>query len=541
MGSVEMRDVIIVGAGSSGCALASGLSHVQGLDVLLLEAGLTDRNPWLRLPIGYYRTMFDDRYSWRFLGEPEAALNQRIIEHPQGKVLGGSSSINGLVYIRGAASDYDGWAKLLSDPRWRYDKILPLFIRSERNHDLHDDFHGDNGGLEVAFPHYDNPFLDAFVNDAVRLGIPANPDFNGLTLEGVGRFQLTAARGMRSSSARAFLPRASKGLEVRVGQRVTRVLLEKHRAIGVDVMDESSHASRLLCRHEVVLCAGAINTPKLLQLSGIGPADLLHRLGLQVAVNLPDVGANLQDHLQVRMAHETEERNSLNALQNSLLRRARAAARYLWQLEGDLTVGAGVVGLFAYSELSLPAPDIQMHVIPFSAAVPGRLHAVGGVTTSVCGLRPFSRGTVEAAGVDPFLPPRICFNYLSDIRDLYALREGLRLASRILAGPAVSRLVRSQLFPEALDMNDDAAIDAYVRSSATTIFHPAGTCAMGRDGSGGVDSRLRVHGITGLRVADASIMPAIVSGNTNAACIMIGERAADEIAASLLATPGDAP
>ncbi|MFG6459718.1 GMC family oxidoreductase [Roseateles sp. BYS96W] len=533
MNKNEVWDVIVVGAGSSGCVVANRLAQIPHLKVLLLEAGASDWNPWLKLPIGYYRTMFDGRYSWRFKGEPEDGLDGRVIEHPRGKVLGGSSAINGLVYIRGAASDYDSWATLLGDSSWNYENVLPFFQASERNHDIRDEFHGSDGSLDVAFPRYKNEFLDAFISDAVALGIPFNADFNGRQLSGVGRFQLTAARGIRSSAARAFLRRKPSNLEVRVRQQVNRIILDNGRAVGVEVHGPNGNVSRINCRNEVVVCAGAINTPKLLQLSGIGAAGLLERIGVQVKVDNPEIGSNLQDHIQVRMSHETDEKHSLNALQRSWLRRLRAGTRYVWRRDGELTVGAGVVGLFAYSETGLPAPDLQMHVIPFSAAQPGRLHSVGGVTTSICGLRPYSRGSVEAVSSDSRHPPRLRFNYLSDARDYQPLREGLRLASKVLDGVNVSKLIKSRLFPAAIDLRDDVSLDSYIRSCATTIFHPAGTCAMGHNGRGAVDSRMRVHGVNGLRVADASIMPSIVSGNINSACMMIGERAAWEIAGSL--------
>ncbi len=522
-------DFIVIGAGASGCIIATRLADRSDARVLLLEAGPSDDGLRFRVPMLYYSTIDDEDVSWRYLGAPELGLNDRTVSHPRGKVLGGCTSTNGLVYIRGARSDFDEWAKAVCDDRWAFRNVLPLFKQSERNVDIRDEYHGADGEVEVAFPRYRNAFMDAFEEAAVVAGIPRNPDFNGVTQDGVGRYQLTAGRWGRSSTSRAFLRRCrSEVLFVKTNRLVTRIRIERARAVGVDVIGPDG-PERYDCSGEIVLCAGAFNSPKILQLSGIGPEAVLRRLGIKPLLINERVGAGLQDHLQVRLLVETAEDLSMNALQRNRFRQTTAALQYAFTRSGDLSIGAAVAGLFARSQSNLVAPDIQVHVIPFSAEVPGRLHGVGGATVSVCSLRPTSRGSVEATSSDPRVAPRIHCNYLGVDSDILPLRHGLRLMEDLLWRAPLAGLIRSRLVPRLLDFKDQAALDFYVRSSGTTIFHPACTCAMGPPGLGVVNSTLSVHGVDALRVADASIMPAVVSGNTSAACMMIGERAAQDI------------
>lgn len=519
----ESFDVIVIGAGSAGCIVAGRLASVSGCRVLLLEAGGQAADPWLTIPAGYYRTLQNPKVDWGYIADKERGLDGRRIRLRQGKVLGGGSAVNGMVYIRGAATDFDGWAEKLDDANWSYSNVLPLFRRSENNRNLNNAYHGTDGPISVAWPAYRSRLTETFIEAAIDTGLSSNEDFNGPMMEGVGYYQLTAYE-LRRSSAADFLAEQGANLEVRLNHQVSRIILRNGCAIGVEVIDSDYNISTIYCDGEIVLSAGAIATPSILQRSGIGPASLLEGVGVPVVLDNPEVGMNLQDHLQVRVIFETDETDSLNAQQNSVLQ-----AGGLPEEGGDhLSVGAGLAGLFAKTE-DVSSPDIQFHVLPFSEEVPGRMHGVGGITTSVCLLRPKSRGSVAITEANPFSSPRIHCSYLTSPGDEIPLREGLRLLGRI--ADRMTSVIKSSLSPISLSDSDDA-LDAYVRRIASTIYHPVGTCAMGKL-DGVVDSQLRVKGITSLWVADASIMPTIVSGNTNAACLMIGERAADEIIATM--------
>ena len=524
-------DIIVVGAGAAGWVVAVRLARV-GASILLLEAGPQDRGLRFQVPLLYYATISDPTVSWGYSSVSEAGLEGRAISHPRGRVLGGSTSTNGLVYIRGAASDFDAWAEHVGDPGWSFPRVLELFRRSERNLDHDGPYHGTEGELDVAYPDYQNPLLDAFVDTAVDAGIARNPDFNGPELDGVGWYQLTAGPKGRSSASRAFLGAAPETLVVWTDHLVTRVRFDCGRAIGVEAIGPDGPVD-IDADGEVILCCGAFNSPQILHRSGIGPRDVLRGLDLPPVVVNGAVGAQLQDHLQVRILVRTSDSYSLNSLQRNRLRRGAAAARYMLGGGGPFSIGAGVAGLFGRSDAAEPAPDFQLHVIPFSSEDPGRLHAVGGVTFSICSLRPYARGHVRTESLDPRAKPRIWCNYLGDPRDYAPLRAGVRLTESLLHRQPLAGFVQGRIAGDPLLDADDDELNQAIRACGTTIFHPACTCAMGPDGVGVVDAHLRVRGVQRLRVADASVMPSVVSGNTAAAVMMIGERCADLVRAAL--------
>lgn len=522
-------DYIIVGAGSAGCVLADRLSATGRHKVLILEAGGHDWNPWIHIPVGYAKLIFNPAVNWGYETEPEPEAGNRRIYWPRGKVLGGSSAINGLIYIRGNRGDYDQWRQA-GCTGWGYDDLLPYFRRSENQARGADEFHGTGGPLAVSDLADAHPLCEAFIAAAEAVGIPRNPDFNGARQEGAGYYQLTTRRGLRCSAARAFLKPALKrtNLHLRKRAQVRRVLIEEGRATGVEV-DTGAGPQRIRARREVILAAGAINSPQLLELSGIGAAAHLRALGIEVVADRPAVGENLQDHYQVRHVIKASQPVTLNDRMASLRGRIGIGLDYLLRQRGPLTVSAGQAGVFARTRPELDYPDIQIHFLTLSTDQPGKsLHPFSGFTSSVCQLRPESRGAVHIASADPAAAPRINASYLSAPADRATIVAGMRLSRRILRAAPLEPLVEEELKPPAEAETDDALLD-YARTTGSSIFHPVGTCRMGADADSVVDPRLRVRGVTGLRVVDASIMPTLVSGNTNAPAIMIGEKGADMI------------
>jgi choline dehydrogenase len=525
----EQHDYVIVGAGSAGCALAGRLSEDPRRSVALIEAGGRDRNLWLHIPVGYYRTGWRPEFSWNFQTEPEPRLGGRRIMWPRGRVLGGSSAINGLVYMRGQPEDFDAWRQL-GNVGWDWRSLLPLFRRSEDQERGADALHGVGGPLGVSNLTLRHEICEAYLRAAVECGIPHNPDFNGPTQEGVGYYQLTNRNGWRCSAATAYLrpARGRANLRVMTGLQVDRVLFEGARAIGI-IGRIGERQVRMLARREVILCAGALNSPHLLQLSGVGPAALLSQHGIAVVRDLPGVGENLQDHFQIKTVFKCTRTITFNDDYKSLWRRAKIAAEYVFKRTGPMTIGAGQIGIFARTQPGAATPDVQFHMMPFSSDDPTKgMHDFPGFTASICQLRPESRGQVALRSPDPRAHPRIVANYLATETDRRVVLDGLRLARRIGRAPALAPYVASEYLPGDQCQSDDELM-AHTARWGSTIFHPAGTCKMGQDETSVVDARLRVRGVERLRVADASIMPTLISGNTNAACIVIGEKLADLI------------
>jgi choline dehydrogenase len=524
----EEFDFIVVGAGSAGCVLANRLSAVPTERVLLLEAGGRDRNPWIHLPIGYYRTLFDPRLGWGYQTEPEPGLNGRRIPWPRGKVLGGSSSINGLVYIRGQKEDFDHWRQL-GNPGWSYEDVLPYFKRAEDQQRGADDYHGAGGPLAVSdsTPH---ELCEAYIRACEEIGIARNPDFNGALQDGAGYFQLTNRKGLRCSAAVGYLRPARRrpNLKIETGALVARIEFDGRRVRGVRYRQNG--AQRVAhARREIVLAAGAINSPQILQLSGVGPGALLQALGIHIVHELPGVGSNLQDHFQARSIYRCTRPITLNDRVRSPFQKALMGLEWLLFRTGPLTIGAGQGGIFARTRPELASPDVQFHIILFSAERPGEaLHRFPGFTASVCQLRPESRGTVAIRSADPTEKPSIVANYLASETDRRCIVGGLQLARRLSRTEALQPYIAEEIEPGP-DKASDEDLLAHARARGGTIFHPSGTCMMGpaRNPMAVVDHELRVHGLSGLRVADAGVMPTVVSGNTNAACIMIGEKAAE--------------
>ncbi len=525
-------DYVIVGGGSSGCVLANRLSARSDVRVLLLEAGPADRNPWIHVPGGIFKLINNPAVDWCFKSEPEPGLNGRQMGLPVGRVLGGSSSINGMIYIRGQREDYDAWARL-GNRGWGYDDVLPLFRRSEDQQRGADPFHGTGGPLAVSDPRSSFPVVRAFMAAAQEAGLPANGDFNGAMQEGVGPFQLTVRNGRRSSTARAFLRPAMRraNLTVVTGALAHAVLFEGRRAVGVRYL-QGGVMHEALATRETVLTAGAIGSPKLLQLSGVGDAKALTALGIPVVHDLAGVGRNFQDHLQARLVFKTRDPITLNDQARTAWQRMFIGMDYVFRRRGALTFGASLAGAFARTQPELASPDVQFHFQPLSVdSYDTGLNKFSAFTLSVCQLRPTSRGDVSLRSADPAESARIRGNYLQTQADCDAMVRGVRLAQRIVAAPSLRAQVVERVRPTP-GLESDEEILGYVRDTGMTIFHPSGTCRMGEGADAVVNDSLQVHGLTGLRVADGSIMPTLVSGNTNAAAIMIGEKAAELMLAS---------
>jgi len=520
-------DFIVIGAGSAGCAVAARLSEDPVTRVLLLEAGGDDDNRWIHIPLGFGKTFADPSVNWCYETEPDPGAGDRRVYWPRGKVLGGSSSINGMVYIRGQAEDFDHWRQL-GNTGWSFDDVLPYFKRAEHQTRGADEFHGTEGPLCVSDVPDHHPICEAFTEAAVALGFPRNDDFNGARQDGVGYHQTTTRNGRRCSTAVGYLRPAMqrRNLQVVTEALSDKILFEGRRAVGVSFRrggrQFEAHAAR-----EIIVCGGAVNSPQLLMLSGIGPQEHLSAVGIPVVQHLPGVGHSLQDHYSAPLKLKCRVPITVNDVMRSNAKKLKVGLEYYLLRRGPLAMCSSPAALFARTRPELASPDVKLSIQPFSADRPqDGLHPWSGFSMIAYQLRPDSRGEIKLRSADPSASPAVHPNYLTAATDQQTIVAGLRLCRELLAQTALAQFVASEYLPGSAVQSDAELLD-FARRRGGTVYHPTSTCKMGIDAMAVVDPELRVRGVTGLRVADASIMPTVISGNTNAATIMIGERCAD--------------
>ena len=518
-------DYIVIGAGSAGCVVAARLAENPAARVLLLESGEKSYNMWLHIPVGYYKNVYNPDLTWQYVTEPDPNINNRTIGWPRGRVLGGSSAVNGLIHVRGQAEDYDYWASL-GNTGWGFDDLLPYFKRLEDQERGPSEFHGENGPVGISDMRDPRAICHAFVTAGKELGVPYTDDFNGRVQEGVGMYQLTVKNGLRTSSA-DYLKKMPSNLELRTGCLVERILFEGKKAVGVVYRDKSNNVQTERANKEIALCAGAIGSPQILQLSGVGAGSLLQDKGISVVHDLPGVGENLLDHFQVRTVHKCNRPITINDLYGSIPLKIKAGWQYISSLRGPLTIGAGQAVAFMKSRPEEAIPDMEIIFMGFSADGPGKMpHPFPAFTILGYQLRPESKGYVRIKTPDPAAHPAIFPNYLSEEIDRKMTLEVFKTCRKFAHTPALKQYISEEYIPGNAVITEEDMM-AYARRAGSTVFHPTSTCRMGQDDQAVVDERLRVRGIEGLRVIDAAIMPAMISANTCAACMMIGEKGAD--------------